>query len=168
MTHSYTTTDTFTRTDARYLAGKVAADLWQMQQEYGGPSDSWISQYLDELTELLVGGYVKEVTYGYRRDNKWVAALKYTADTLGSLTADDRSGRIPRGVDVSGAVCTSYLTKTDKWWKLQPTERDRIEKALPFQRVSAEEPGAAGGWAMDKTYSSSTCSLRRGTVGGAG
>lgn len=168
MTHSYTTTSTFTRTDARYLAGKVAADLRQMQQEYGGPSDAWISKYLDELTELLVGGYVKEVTYGYRRDSRWVAAVKYIADTLGQLTADDRSGRIPRGVDVSGAVCTSYLTKTDKWWKLQSAERDRIQKTLPFQRVSAEEPGVAGCWAIDKTYSSSTCSLRRGTVGGPG
>lgn len=168
MTHSYTTTSTFTRTDARYLAGKVAADLRQMQQEYGGPSDAWISRYLDELTELLVGGYVQEVTYGYRRDNTWVAALKYTVNTLGQLTADERSGRIPRGVDVYGAVYTSHLTKTDKWWRLPQAERERIEKTLPVQRVSGEEPGASGGWAEDKTYSSSTCSLRRGTVGGAG
>lgn len=167
MTHSYTTTSTFTRTNARYLAGKVAADLLQMQQEYGGPSEARILQYLDELTELLVGGYVGEVTYGYRRDNTWIVAVKYTADTLGQLTADDRSGRIPRGVDVSGAVCTSYLTNTDKWWNLQPAERDRIQRSLPFQRMSADEPSVAGGWDADKTYSSSTCSLRRGTVGGA-
>lgn len=167
MTHSYTTTSTFTRTDARYLAGKVTADLRQMQQEYGAPADAWITNYLAELTELLVGGYVKEVTYGYRRDDKWVAALRYSADTLGQLTADDRSGRIPRGADVTGATWGSFLIHTDKWSQLPETERNRIEKALPFQRTGGQEPGSSG-WSTDKTYSSSGCSLRRGTVGGAG
>src|SRR5437868_8488676 len=99
MTQTYTTTETWSRTHARYVAGKVAADLRQMQQEYGQPTDAAINDYLLELTVLLAGGFVKEVSYGYRRDGAWVVALKYTADMYGNLSTDDRSGRIPRGVN---------------------------------------------------------------------
>lgn len=167
MTYSYTTTETWSRTHARYVAGKVAADLRQMQQAYGKPSDTDIENYGTELTELLAGGYVKEVTYGYRRDGAWVVALRYTADMYGNLTADDRSGRIPRGADISGATWYSFLTYSSKWDTLTPAQRETIERDLPFSRSSGVEPTVrTGGWSPDKSYSAAGCGLRRATIGG--
>ncbi|GIK15162.1 MAG: hypothetical protein BroJett003_01260 [Planctomycetota bacterium] len=167
MTQTYTTTETWSRTHARYAAGKVAADLRQMQQAYGRPSDTDIENYLQELTELLAGAYVKEVSYGFRRDGVWVAALKYTADMYGNLTADDRSGRIPRGADITGATWYSFLSYSSKWDLLTPGQRKSIERDLPFARSSGVEPVIRNGsWSLDKTYSAVGCGLRRATIGG--
>lgn len=166
MTHSHTTTETWSRTHARYVAGKVAADLRQMQQEYGRPTDVAIEMYLQELTVLLAGAYVTEVSYGYKRDAAWVAALKYTADMYGNLSTDDRSGRIPRGANVVGATFYSILTFSSAWDQLGAREREAIERELPFVRSAGEEPVIRiGAWVYDKTYSSVGCGLRRTSIG---
>lgn len=166
MTHSHTTTETWSRTHARYIAGKVAADLRQMQQEYGQPTDAAIEKYLQELTVFLAGSYVKEVSYGYKRDAAWVAALKYAADMYGNLSTDDRSGRIPRGANVVGAVFHSFLTLSSKWDGLNQDKREAVERELPFVRSAGEEPVVRiGAWFFDKTYSSAGCGLRRATIG---
>ena len=52
MTSSYSTSDTFTRTHAVYLASKVAADLKQMQLFYGKPSDGNIEAYIEGNCDL--------------------------------------------------------------------------------------------------------------------
>src|ERR1700722_6545442 len=86
MTLSYTTTDTWSLTHARYVAGKVAADLRQMQQAYCRPSDQEIEDYLGELIAVLNDGYLETVTYGFKRDEMWLpATLRYTALSLGTL-----------------------------------------------------------------------------------
>jgi hypothetical protein len=167
MSYSYTTTETWSRAHARVVAGKVAADLRQMQQEYGNPTDAWIELYLQELTLLLAGGYVRDVTYGYRRDGVWVAALKYVADMNGNLTVDDRSGRVPRGADTNGASWGSYMSYSSKWDSLTPAQKATIQAERPFPRSGADEPNAPGGWSRDKTYSAAGCGLTRSTFGGS-
>jgi len=169
MSHSYTKTETWSRTHARYVAGKVSADLRQFQQEYGQPTDAAIENYLSELTILLAGGYVSEVTCGYRRDGAWVAALRYTADMYGNLFADDRSGRIPRGAAVAGAAFHSFMTLSSKWDALSERKREAIERELPFVRSAGVEPvSRIGDWLQDKTYSAAGCGLRRASIGSAG
>ena len=49
MSYTYTQTETWSRTHARKVGGKVVADLRQMQQEYGSPSDQRLEQYLAAL-----------------------------------------------------------------------------------------------------------------------
>ncbi len=165
--YTYTTTETWSRTHARYVSGKVAADLRQMQQAYDKPSDSAIDNYLVELTVLLTGGYVSEVSYGFLHNGAYVAALRYTADMNGNLRTDDRSGRIPRGSDVSRASFYSYLKYSQAWRDLPASERQRIERSLPFTRSEAPEPSVANGsWRSDKSYASAGCGLHRATVGG--
>jgi hypothetical protein len=165
MTQTFTTTESWSRTHARYVAGKVAADLLGMQQAYGLPSDAAIESYMAELTELLAGGYVSEVSYGFKRSDKIVVALKYSADMNGNLTTDDRSGKIPLDADVSGATSFSFLTFSSKWNSLTENDRQSIEKCLPFIRTAGSEP--MGLWSYDKTYSSAGCGVRRATAGGS-
>ncbi len=165
MSTTYTTSSTFTRTHARYLASKVAADLRQMRLFYGRPSDTDIDDYVEELTELLVGGYLYSVDYGFRRDDCWVVALNYFVEN-GVLVADERAGRVPRGANVNGAGWYSHLRYSSKWLALSESERKRIENSIPIKRVTASEPqlGAGNVWVEDKTYTNGGTSIRRRTL----
>lgn len=167
MTQSYTTTSTFTTSDARRVGGKVMADLKQMQQAYGSPSDQEIENYLGELVTLLVDGYLDTVMYGFKKDGSWLlATLRYTALTLGTSGDGDRSGTVKRGVETAGAHFTSYLTYSTKWWILSEQARAQYKSGLPIQRVSGNEPSAPGGWIEDKSYISGGGGVRRAVLGG--
>lgn len=162
MTFTHTYTDAFTHTSAKHVASKVAADLRYMQALYGSPPDDWIQKYNDELVELLAGGYVDTVMYGFKRDEKWIAAIRYIADLSGNLTTDDRAGKVPHGADVTGLSATSYLIRSKKWWDLTDAQRAAIEAKLPFKRAGAAEPGVAGGhWEEDRAYSANGGGMRR-------
>jgi len=167
MTQSYTTTSTFTASDARRVGGKVMADLKQMQQAYSSPSDQEIENYMGELVTLLVDGYLDTVMYGFKKDGAWLpATLRYTALTLGTTGDGDRSGTVKRGVEIAGAYFTSYLTHSQKWRNLSEDARSRYKAGLPVQRVSGGEPKAPGGWIEDKSYISGGGGVRRAVLGG--
>jgi Bacterial HORMA domain family 1 len=164
MTYSYTTSSTFTRVHARYIASKVAADLRQMQLLYGKPFSSEIDDYMEELIVLLALGYLASVDYGFRRDGKFILSLSFTVASDGTLIADDRAGRIPAGVNISGATWYSYLRKNYKWSGLSDDERSRIEQSLPIKREGHPEPQyGAGTFTEDKVYSANGTGVKRRT-----
>lgn len=160
MTTTYTTSSTFTRTHARYLASKIASDLRQLQLFYHQPSDKQIENYLQEAVVLLHGGYLESVSYGFKRGDEWVVALKYNVQTSGILS-DDRSGRVAPGANVTGADWYSFLTYTPSFSRLTLEQRRRVEALLPFTRSYGEEPKATGVWTADKSYSSGGVGLQR-------
>ena len=69
---SYSVTTTFTRTHAREIASRVAADLRLMNRYYDAPSLASIDDYETEFVELLVGGYLDQVEYGFKRSGERV------------------------------------------------------------------------------------------------
>ena len=168
MSYSYTITDTttFTRTHARHIAAKVAADLKRMQRFYGAPSDERIQSFETEAVELLRGGYLGTVTYGFRRNGYWIEpTLFYTARELMGITAsDDDPGRIRPGAKISGASFYSYLTYSGAWNALTSMEQEDFERRLPFQRTGAPEPGVSGYVSVDRTYSSGGRALDRASL----
>src|SRR6266540_2274825 len=162
MTTTYTISETFTRSNARYVASKVAADLRLLQRFYGRPTDAEIDAYTGELVELLVGGYVQRVTYGFKRGSTWVVALRYEARLDGTLDADDRAGRITPGINITGASWSSYLVYSYTWGLLDAAERARIKARLPVQRTGADEPSSSNGsWVQDRSYSAGGSGVRR-------
>ncbi len=165
MTTTFTTTSTFTRTHAVYLASKVAADLRQMQRFYGQPNDERIATYIDEVILLMLDGYLDSVEYGFQRNGNWVggAALSYNAQ-WGSIFTNDSPGRVPARADIAGATWKSFLTKNQKFDDLTTYEQAKIESALPIQRTGAEQPGADGVWTYDKTYSNGGGAVLRRTL----
>lgn len=165
-----TETTTFTVTDAKHMAAKVATDLKRMQTFYGEPSDANIAMYETEAIELLKKGYLGVLTCGYRRDGKWIVpTLRYTARELaGSAANDDDPGGIRPGANIIGASFYNYLTYSSAWDKLTDAERDAFKKSLPFQRVGAAEPGVSGYFHDDRTYSSGSRALSRASVKGFG
>lgn len=166
MSLTTTATSTFSVTDARKLAAKVAADLKRMQRFYDYPSDTSIAEFEGEVTELLRYGYLEKVTYGFQKDGNYIApTLRYTAKTLaGDTGQDDDPGRIPMGCDVKGATFGSHLTYSSAWWNLTDEQRIRFKNTLPLKRTSVDDPGANGPYIEDRQYASGGRALGRATL----
>jgi hypothetical protein len=153
---SYSTTSSWTRTDAREVASKVKADLGYMRIFHGKPSEEFATKLETELTEVLAAGYLSYVIYGFMRDSTWVVALRYEAQMNGTL-ADQGAGRLASlvGKDTSNATWHSYLVHNSAWWALSEAERERFEASLPIQRTTGTEPGTGSGyWESDRSYAS--------------
>lgn len=165
MTSTFTASQTFTITHARYITSKVAADLRQLQLFYGAPNDAFIAAFAEEAALLLRDGYLERVDYGFQRKSvysgdQWVLLLRYTARN-GAL-ADEHAGRVPAGVSIDGARFASFLSYSSKFFSLTPPERARVEANLPINRSAGNEAGfVAGSWGGDRTYSSNDQGLGR-------
>lgn len=169
MSTSYTvsSTSTFTLTHAKYLASKVKADLTRMNRFYGEPSLARIEEFEAELTVLLHGGYLNRVTYGFKRDGEYIEpTLRYTARELLSDGVDDRPGKVPTGANIDGASFHSFLCYSDAWFDLSEAEQQKIDEVHGLTRGAAVEPGAAGYFTDDNSYSAGGRSLGRSSLKG--
>jgi hypothetical protein len=168
MTNSFTQSQavTFTLTHARHLAAKVATDLKRMQRFYGAPSDTHINELEEELVALLKNGYLKAITYGFKRDGKFIVpSLYYTAHELLTLnTQDDDPGKVLPGADVSNAHFNSYLERSQAYFDASDDERNAFNQSIDIQRVGIPKPEAEGYFSKDLTYSSGGRSLNRSTL----
>ncbi len=145
-------TTTFTRTHAREIASRVAADLRLMHRYYDGrPSLTEIDEYETEFVELLVGGYLYRSEYGFKKDGDRVVSVRYTVRP--GSDEPDRAGSIPATADVSGASFFSYLEYSSDFQALTSTEQQTVKNTLPFSRAPGSGPGNGSGyWTTDKTY----------------
>lgn len=165
MTYTSTTTNTFTRTHARHLSSKIAADLEQCSLLYGQPADSSIDDYMDELTELLAGGYVSEYEFGFKRDGAPVtrASWRYVVESDRSITSvvGDAGGLYAKA-DVSKATYYNFLSYSPAWLDLSDAERKGIKDGLPIKRSAGSLPRAGGGyWAEAVDYGAAGVRVRR-------
>lgn len=167
MSSSFTDTATqaFTRVHARRISFKVATDLKRIQRLYGLPTDREIAEYELELIELVTARYLQTVTYGYRRNERWIEpTLCYTAFELADPGFGDHPGRVRARADISGASFCSYLIYSSAWYALSGAERNRFTESLPFRRGGAPEPGIDGYLQQDLSYSAGGRGLQRATV----
>lgn len=159
---SYTTTSTFTRTHAAYLASKIAADLHQLQSFYGSPTEAQIATLVEEATILIAGGYLGSIDYGFiKSDRSWALMVHYEVNEKTGVLDDHNSGRIPVGILLGGATWYSILTYSQKFHALPTAEQERIEATLPTQRGTATAPSMGLVGSFDKTYSSNGVEVRR-------
>lgn len=156
--------ESFTLTQAKYLASKVTADMRRCQQLYGHPSDTRINNLGTELALLLRNDYVKTYEFGFVRDSddERVLTWRYSVDSAGNLRSDDRPGRIVSGVNVSGASFKTYLIKSAAWDNLTEAQQAAIEAMLPVTRHFAPEYGSSlGYWKKDLCYSATGVAMVR-------
>ncbi len=163
MTYSFTESETFTKTQAEYLASKIATDLKRIQRLYGEPADFLISQYYAEAVILLKSGFLKCITYGFKRNGEWIEpTLRYTAyDLANDNGKDDDPGKVRAGKNVSGARFSSVVEYNDSWNKLSSEEQDKFESQLPVQRTVGITSSFNGYLSRDLTYSSGGQSIYR-------
>jgi len=168
MSMSFSTTEscTFSITNARYLASKIATDLKRMQRMYDLPTNSDIDAYEAEAIALLKAGYLKSATYGFKRDDSWVEpTVRYTHAELASLLAtDDDPGRIYPGANINGARFGSFLDYTAAWFALTDAQRDAFKQTLPLARTTGTQPPINGRLVSDLSYTSGGQSLSRQTL----
>jgi len=155
MSYAATLARTFTISHARYVTSKIAADLDLMRGYYGWPSVQETTAYAEEAAILLAGRYLQSVEYGFERQGKVIFALKYIAQSDGSLQCDDRPGRVPSGIDMSGASRYSYLRYSDSFFRLRADQRANIKASLRVNRSDGREPETGNGyWEQSRGYSS--------------
>ena len=168
MSSSYSSsyTQTFTLTNAKYIASKVATDLKRVQRFYDVPNDALIGMYEEELVELLHKGYLQEITYGFQRNGNWIKpTLRYTSQDLASVfSIDDDPGKVRPGENVNGASFYSFLTLNGDYTNLTTAQQEAFNANLPFRRTSADSPGSEGFFSNDLVYSSGGRSLNRSSL----
>ena len=59
---------------------------------------------------ILNEGYVSEYEFGYQKDGKRLVTWRYKVDENGTLTTDERPGKVVPYVDVAGAYFFNFLT----------------------------------------------------------
>jgi Bacterial HORMA domain family 1 len=162
MTLAYTFTKSFTQTHAKYLASKVVADLYQCSLLYDHPSRDSIQAYEEELTTLLADRYVESYEFGFKRDDKRILSWHYAVGSAGDLEGDSRSGGLARGVDIGNARYFNFLTQSEEWWRLSPSQRETIKASLPFRRTDGSAPGdGSGHWMTEHIYSAGGVMMSR-------
>ena len=166
MTQTYTNERTFTVTNAKYIASKVATDLKRIQRFYDFPSNDMIQKFEEELTEFIKDGYLDTVTYGFQKGGNWIepTLIYKSKDLHGLIVNDDDPGAIKPNCNVVGAVFTSHLEYSSAWYSKSDKEKGDFKKGLPFQRIGAPQPGINGYTNNDRTYSSADRALNRSSV----
>lgn len=161
---AHSTTQTFTRTNAKYLASKVVADLYQCSRFYGKPAVANVADYETELIELLAAGYLADYEFGFKKDGKRIVTWQYTVHDGDLVGTDDNSGRVYARADVSGSVYYNFASFSDKWFALTKAQRESFEASLPFQRTGGSLPvDGSGYWMSDKNYSNGGTAVTRRT-----
>lgn len=146
--------NTFIITHARYVTSKIAADLQQVRLYYNFPSEKDITDYAEEAAQLLAKRCLETVEYGFRKDGLTLFALKYIARSDGTLTSDDRPGRIPPGLNLVGASWYSFLWHSPAYSQLSTSDKAALVEKLPVNRGNGNAPVAGSGyWEENRTYS---------------
>ncbi len=168
MSTSFTSsnTHTFTVTNAKYIASKVATDLKRIQRFYNTPSDNMIDKYEQELVVYLKNGFLTEITYGFLSDEDWInPTLRYTPQDFRLFSErDDDPGKVRPGENIQGAYFTSFLISNSRYANVSAAQQEAFIAALPFNRTEGESPGSNGYFSNDLIYSSGGRSLNRSSL----
>ena len=134
---STTTTSTFTRTNARYLASKIAADLRQLRSFYGKPTSSRSTTSMTNSSRCSLAAMSRATKRGSARHGKRVVSERYTVSSSG-LAADERAGGIYARADISGASWFTFMTYSNAWWNLSDAARTAIKDSVPIDRTPGD------------------------------
>jgi hypothetical protein len=164
MTGTFTRSTSFTIVHARELASRIAADMHLCAVYYSNPSEASIREYAEELAQYLNEGYLEAYEFGYKKNGVRVVTWRYTVDANGNITTNDRPGKLPACVDISGATFFNHLTQNSAFFALPEYQRSAFKADLPVKRVDGYPPlDGAGYWISDRNYYSGGCGIGRQT-----
>jgi len=164
-TYTHTQAETFTITNARYLASKVQTDLMRLHRFYfdshGRPTLSDLQKYHDELVLLQVYNFLNEIEYGFTVNGRWVKALKYASRQGGVLTTDEDPGGI-RYVNIPDNASFSSFLRYNSRWHGSISDKQSFLDRTPIQRNTGS--GFEGDWKQQRAYSSGGRGLLRSGI----
>jgi hypothetical protein len=135
-----------------------------MQSLYGRPLDNEIADYQQEIILLLKEGLLTSVDYGFQKNGTWILALSYEANNISGILIDNNPGRVPIGINITGASWYSYLRKNSQYYSLSQAERDAIDGRITIKRSSATDPQTGLSGQYDKIYGASSQQLNRKVI----
>lgn len=160
FTTAETASTTFTRSHAKHISARIAADLARMTAFYPtGLTDQRIIDFQNEAIEYLCAGYLETVTYGFKKETEdwygdkqeeWVLALKYVVRDGDLEGGSSTPGGIKPGIDIAGTSFCSFLIQNSKYFDLGQASREKFKQSLPIVRTAGEEPNAS--WRKDRAY----------------
>lgn len=162
MTSSYTTTETFTLTNAKKLAAKVTADMHQCRRLYSKPSESDVLEFQQELIVILAGKYVSKYEFGFKTsDDKRIVSWLYEVTSAGDL-AGGLSGGLHANADISKGKWFNFLSRSGDWSKLSDKQQEAVNAQHRINRVVGEPPSdGSGQWVSDRAYVSGGVAIVR-------
>lgn len=165
MTSSYSTSESFTLTHAKYLASKVVSDLYQCSRLYGQPSKAAVSNYEGELVVMLSAGYVEDYEFGFKKSDERIVSWRYSVSSGGDLVGgDDRSGGLYARASVVGATYFNFMSYSGAWFALTEAQRTAVKSKHSVNRTTGSLPSdGAGTWQIDRSYSSAGVAIERKT-----
>lgn len=166
MSGSYSVSQTFTLTHAKHLASRVTSDLYQCHNFYGEPSAEQVTRYEEELIVMLVGSYIREYEFGFKKNDQRIVSWQYRVNSSGDLVggSDDRSGGIYARADISGATYFNFMSYSQAWFDLTFDARNDVKSEHSVERSTGQLPGDGSGyWHTDRTYSSAGVAIERRT-----
>jgi hypothetical protein len=163
MTLSLTRSATASRTDAEYLASKIAGDLWLLYFLYKKTSEQYVRDHITEAVELIANGYLRSLDYGFKRNGIVIFRLRYEVHWDGSVSRDDECGDISAGMNLDGATAYSYLSPNSNYFSLTAEQQAAFDAKLPVKRNGADEPplAANGVSSADRQYAKNGTGVSR-------
>ena len=165
-TYTHSQAQTFTISNARYLASKVQTDLMRLHRlyyaDYGHPTVTEINEYYEELVLLQQYNLLDEIEYGFCHKDRWLKALKYTARQGGVLVADDDPGGIRYSDIRRDAQFTSMLRYNSRGRNNNLPDKRSFLNQTPVRRVPGD--GYSGHWEQQRAYSAGGRGLLRAGI----
>lgn len=125
-----------------------------------------VPDYEEELVEMLMGSYVEEYEFGFKKNGERVVSWQYRVNAAGELVggADDHSGGVYARAKVAVASYYNFMTYSRAWTALSDSAKQQVKSRLPFTRSPGSLPDDGNGyWMSDRTYSSGGVSVTRRT-----
>jgi hypothetical protein len=162
VTYTQTATESFTLTNAKKLAAKVIADMYQCRRLYDRPSESDIEEFHAELIVLLAGHYVSEYEFGFKTAaGKRIVSWQYTVTAAGDLQGG-RSGGLYAAANVGSAQFFNFLWSSAEWRTLTTAEQAKVNAQHPVDRTVGNPPtDGSGRWVRDRQYVSGGVAIER-------
>jgi len=161
VSSTYSTSESFTLTNAKKLAAKVTADMHQCRRLYGDPTEADIAAYNEELVVMLAGEYVTSYEFGYQKGDKRIVSWYYTITAAGDLEGG-RSGGLYAKADTGGASWFNFMTTNYSWAGLSEAGRNAVRAKHGITRLTGDPPSdGSGRWVAARTYVSGGVAVQR-------
>lgn len=169
MSYSYTRTDTNTISYAnvRAINDKIIADLdYVLTLNPQVFTKTQLEGWKHDFYQWIYNGYGSAIKIQFYRDNVCFYEIKYVIKTDGSITNDQKTGRI-RG-NLEGATTNVQVEGTEKWYSLTQEQRQAFYSSLQLGWGPQARARYASGLVekIDKQYSNGSLGVQRSIMGG--
>jgi len=150
------------KVEARRLAAKVAADMYQAHLLYGEPGEQAIEENRAELELFLADGLLARYEFGFMSAARHrVVSWAYRVDEAGSWESD-RPGGLKTAAPIDDARPFNFLWPSERFFTLSEPDQARLLCVSSVRRAPRRVPeDGLGSWVTDRCYVAGGIALQR-------